>query len=58
MVSGLSPETSMVSWREAREPIRVAGGGGGVGRARRLPGSRGDRGLGLESPRGWRGGVG
>ena len=28
MVSGLRPETSMVSWREAGEPMRVSGGGG------------------------------
>ena len=29
MVSGLRPETSMVSWREAGEPTRVSGGGRG-----------------------------
>ena len=28
MVSGLRTETSMMSWREAGEPMRVLGGGG------------------------------
>ena len=42
MVSGLKPETSMVSWREAGEPMRVSGGGGG-----RTPPAKGPSRLGL-----------